>query len=164
MNNIKQFDNITHTVADDLKEQLGKDGKVSVAAACFSIYAYEALKSELENIDEFRFIFTSPTFTKEFTSKQKREFYIPKLQRERTLYGSEFELRLRNKMSQRAIARECAEWIRLKARFKSNISGGSVNGFLTCENTKGKYVYMPFNEFTTTELGLERGNNLCPGS
>lgn len=164
MNNIKQFDNITHTVADDLKEQLGKGGKVSIAAVCFSIYAYEALKSELENIDEFRFIFTSPTFTKEFTSKQKREFYIPKLQRERTLYGSEFELRLRNKMSQRAIARECAEWIRLKARFKSNISGGSVNGFLTCENTKGKYVYMPFNEFTTTELGLERGNNLCPGS
>ena len=65
MNNIKQFDNITHTVADDLKEQLGKDGKVSVAAACFSIYAYEALKSELENIDEFRFIFTSPTFLSE---------------------------------------------------------------------------------------------------
>lgn len=162
MNDIRQFDNITHTVADDLKVQLGKGGKVSVAAACFSIYAFEALKKELEGIEEFRFIFTSPAFTKEFSTKQKREFYIPKLQRERTLYGSEFELKLRNKMSQRAIARECAEWIRQKARFKTNVSGGSVNGFLTCNNPKDKYVYMPFNEFTTTEIGLERGNNLCP--
>ena len=104
MNDIRQFDNITHTVADDLKVQLGEGGKVSVAAACFSIYAFEALKSELEGIDEFRFIFTSPAFTKEFSTKQKREFFIPKLQRERTLYGSDFELKLRNKMSQRAIA------------------------------------------------------------
>lgn len=162
MNDIRQFDNITHTVADDLKVQLGKGGKVSVAAACFSIYAFEALKKELEGIEEFRFIFTSPAFTKEFSTKQKREFFIPKLQRERTLYGSEFELKLRNKMSQRAIARECAEWIRQKARFKTNVSGGSVNGFLTCNNPEDKYVYMPFNEFTTTEIGLERGNNLCP--
>lgn len=164
MNDIKQFDNITHTVADDLKVQLGKDGRVCVAAACFSIYAFDALKSELENIDEFRFIFTSPAFTKELTTKQKREFYIPRLQRERTLYGSDFELKLRNKMSQRAIARECADWIRQKARFKTNVSGGSVNGFLTCNNLEGKYVYLPFNEFTTTELGLEKGNNLCPGA
>ena len=115
MNDIRQFDNITHTVADDLKVQLGKGGKVCIAAACFSIYAFEALKSDLEGIDEFRFIFTSPAFTKEFSTKQKREFFIPKLQRERTLYGSDFELKLRNKMSQRAIARECAEWIKQKA-------------------------------------------------
>ena len=164
MNDIKQFDNIIHTVADDLKEQLRGGSKVSVAAACFSIYAYEALRKELSDIDEFRFIFTSPTFIKEHTAKQQKEFYIPRLQRERALYGSEFELRLRNQMSQRAIAKECAEWIRTKAKFKSNVSGGVVNGFLTCQKDEDKFVYMPFNEFTTTELGLERGNNLCPTS
>ena len=96
MNDIRQFDNITHTVADDLKVQLGKGGKVSVAAACFSIYAFEALKKELEGIEEFRFLFTSPAFTKEFSTKQKREFFITKLQRERTLYGSEFESKIDN--------------------------------------------------------------------
>ena len=122
MNDIKQFDNIIHTVAGDLKEQLHRGSKVSVAAACFSIYAYEALRKELSDIDEFRFIFTSPTFIKEHTAKQQKEFYIPRLQRERALYGSEFELRLRNQMSQRAIAKECAEWIRTKAKFKSNVS------------------------------------------
>ena len=164
MNDIKQFDNIIQTVADDLKDQLREGGKVSVASACFSIYAYEALKKELADVDEFRFIFTSPTFIKEHTAKQKKEFYIPRLQRERALFGSDFELRLRNQMSQRAIARECAEWIRVKAKFKTNVSGGVINGFLTCHNAEEKFVYMPFNEFTTTELGLERGNNLCPTS
>ena len=112
-----------------MKEQLGKGGKVNVEATCFSIYAYEALKEELSEIDEFRFIFTSPTFIKERSSKQKKEFFIPRQQREKTLFGSDFEIRLRNQMSQRAIARECAEWIRSKAKFKTNVSGGVVNGF-----------------------------------
>lgn len=164
MSEIKQFDNVVNTIVDDLKDQLRKGGKVSVAAACFSIYAYEALKGELADIEEFRFIFTSPAFVKEKSSKQKKEFFIPKLQRERALFGSDFELRLRNQMSQKAIAKECAEWIRTKAKFKTNVSGGVVNGFLNCQNDEDSFVYMPFNEFTTTELGLEKGNNLCPTS
>ena len=52
--------------------------------------------------------------------KERREFYIPQTRRESSLYGSEFELRLRNKLTQRAIARECAEWIKRKVTFKSN--------------------------------------------
>ena len=78
----KQFDNITQRVIDDLKATLQKGSKVSMAAASFSIYAFEALQKELEKIDELRFIFTSPTFNKERSKKQKREFYIPKLNRE----------------------------------------------------------------------------------
>ena len=74
----------------------------------------------MKDIKELRFIFTSPTFTTEKTPKQQREFYIPRLDRERTLYGSEFEVKLRNELTQKAIARECAEWIREKACFKSN--------------------------------------------
>ena len=57
-----------------------------MAAASFSIYAFEALQRELEQVDELRFIFTSPTFNKERAKKQKREFYIPKLNRERTKF------------------------------------------------------------------------------
>lgn len=110
----KQFDNITSRVIDDLKVTLRKGSKVSMAAASFSIYAFEALQKELKQIDELQFIFTSPTFNKEKSKKQKREFYIPKLNRERTLYGSDFEIKLRNKLSQKAIAKECADWIRQK--------------------------------------------------
>ena len=156
----KQFDNITERVIDDLKTALQKGSKVSMAAASFSIYAFEALQKELEKIDELRFIFTSPTFNKERSKKQKREFYIPKLNRERTLYGSDFEIKLRNNLTQRAIAKECADWIRRKVRFKTNVSQMNMQGFLNVRNEDGMFTYMPFNEFTTTELGCERGNNI----
>lgn len=156
----KQFDNITERVIDDLRATLKSGSKVSMAAATFSIYAFEALQKELESIDELRFIFTSPTFNKERAKKEKREFYIPKLNRERTLYGSDFEIKLRNNLTQRAIAKECADWIRQKVHFKTNISQMQMPGFLNVKTEEGLYTYMPFNEFTTTELGSEHGNNI----
>ncbi len=159
----KQFNNITERVIDDLKHVLSSgNSQISIAAASFSIYAYEALKEELEKVDCVNFIFTSPTFYTDKSEKQKREFYIPKLNRERSLFGSDFEIRLRNQLTQRAIARECADWIRRKARFKTNITHGSMNTFLNIKEGEETYTYMPFNEFTTTELGLDRGNNICP--
>lgn len=159
----KQFNNITERVIDDLKQLLlSENSQISIAAASFSIYAYEALKEELEKVDCVNFIFTSPTFYTDKSEKQKREFYIPKLNRERSLFGSDFEIRLRNQLTQRAIARECADWIRRKARFKTNITHGSMNTFLNINEGEETYTYMPFNEFTTTELGLDRGNNICP--
>ncbi len=159
----KQFNNITERVIDDLRQTLSAgNSQISIAAASFSIYAYEALKEKLEKVDSINFIFTSPTFTTDKTEKQKREFYIPKLNRERSLFGSDFEIRLRNQLTQRAIARECADWIRRKVRFKTNVTHGSMNSFLHVRNGDETYTYMPFNEFTTTELGLDRGNNICP--
>ena len=159
----KQFNNITERVIDDLKQVLSSgNSQISIAAASFSIYAYEALKEELEKVDCVNFIFTSPTFYTDKSEKQKREFYIPKLNRERSLFGSDFEIRLRNQLTQRAIAKECADWIRRKARFKTNITHGSMNTFLNIKEGEETYTYMPFNEFTTTELGLDRGNNICP--
>jgi SNF2 family N-terminal domain. len=155
----KLINNINERVVDDLKSRLSAKSKVSIAAASFSIYAYVALKNELENIEELRFIFTSPTFIKDKEKKEKREFYIPKLNRERNLYGSDFEIKLRNQLSQKAIARECAEWIRKKVRFKSNSSSEAMGGFMQINDEESR-SYAPFNEFTTTELGLDRGNNI----
>ena len=123
---MKILDNITNTVRDDLRVEIKKGSRVSIAAACFSMYAYKELKKQLETIDEFEFIFTSPTFVKEKGEKQKREFYIPRISRETSLYGTEFEIKLRNEMTQRAIAKECADWIRRKATFKSNTTGENI--------------------------------------
>ena len=153
----KVINNISERVIDDLQTKLSNGSTVSIAAASFSIYAYEALKEELENVDELRFIFTSPTFIKDKVKKEKREFFIPKLNRERNLYGSDFEVKLRNKLEQKAIAKECADWIRRKVKFKSNASQEAMGGFLHVQNDKPS-SYVPFNEFTTTELGCERGN------
>lgn len=155
----KLINNINERVVDDMKERLSKGSLVSVAAASFSIYAFEALKKELEGIDELRFIFTSPTFIKDKTKKEKREYYIPKLNRERNIYGTDFEVRLRNQLSQKAIAKECAEWIRRKARFRSNSSQEQMGGFCHVQGDSA-HVYLPFNEFTTTQLGCERGNEV----
>ena len=114
------INNVGKTLRDDLIGQLQPGSRLSIVASCFSIYAFQELKEALKDIKELRFIFTSPTFTAEKTPKQQREFYIPRLDRERTLYGLEFEVKLRNELTQKAIARECAEWIREKVCFKSN--------------------------------------------
>ena len=152
------FDNINSRLRDDLKENITKHSKLRIAAACFSIYAYEELKANLEKIDELQFIFTSPTFTTEKAEKTKREFYIPRMSREKSLYGSEFEVRLRNELSQKAIAKECAEWIKEKVTFKSNTTNQLMQGFINLDNAENQYTYTPINEFTTVDLGCERGN------
>lgn len=156
----KLINNITERVVDDLRQRLSAHSRISIAAASFSIYAYEALKAELEQIDELRFIFTSPTFIKDKAKKEKREFYIPKLNRERNLYGTDFEIRLRNQLSQKAIAKECADWIRRKVKFRSNFSQEQMGGFLHVQEQDTSHVYLPFNEFTTTQIGCERGNEV----
>ena len=156
---MKIFNNITEIVRDDLQKTIKKNGKVSVAAACFSMYAYQELKSQLDQIDDFRFIFTSPTFIQQKADKQKREFYIPKLHRENSLYGTEFEIKLRNELTQRAIAKECANWIKAKAKFKSNTTQENMGGFMTVASDFGQFAYAPINGFTTVDIGRERGNN-----
>ena len=149
------IDNVNKTLKDDLIAEIKSGCKISIAASCFSIYAFQELKEQLKDIEELRFIFTSPTFVTEKASKQKREFYIPRLNRERNLYGSEFEVKLRNELSQRAIAKECAEWIKQKVCFKSNCTNENMMGFINVDDTN----YMPINGFTTVDLGCERGNN-----
>lgn len=149
------LDNINQTVRSDLQATIKKGSKLSIAAACFSIYAYQELKKQLDGIDQLRFIFTSPTFIQEKVPKEKREFYIPRLNRERSLYGTDFEIKLRNELTQKAIAKECADWIRRKITFRSNVTQEQMMGFMTVEES----TYMPINGFTTVDLGCERGNN-----
>ena len=149
------IDNINTTVKEDLQSTIHKNSKISIAAACFSIYAYQELQKQLEGIDELRFIFTSPTFVTEKTPKAQREFYIPRISRERSLYGTEFEVKLRNELTQKAIAKECADWIRRKVTFKSNVTQEQMTGFMTVDQS----TYFSINGFTTVDLGCERGNN-----
>jgi len=156
---MKILDNISKIARDDMAATISKGSKVSIAAACFSMYAYKELKKQLDGVDEFRFIFTSPTFIKDRETKEKREFYIPRMNRESSLYGTEFEIKLRNEMTQKAVAKECAEWIRKKAIFKSNVTGENMAGFMTVDAKEEQILYMPVSGFTTVDIGCERGNN-----
>ena len=89
------FDNINNLFGDDLKDKFTSNSKVQIAAASFSIFAYEALKSELQKLNSFEFIFTSPTFTSDQRTEDNRqahrEFEIPKGSCELGLNGTEFE-------------------------------------------------------------------------
>jgi len=171
-NDSQFFDNVSTRIVDDLRETIRKGSKVNIAAASFSIYAYKTLRAELEKIDELNFYFTSKTFTKEGDATESREFEIPKLGRERSLYGNEFEIRLRNELSQSYIAKECAEWIRRKKiSFKSKITNEHMNGFLVVENDDAragdidKLRLAVIDAEKTLELEFQSflGNNLSIG-
>ena len=156
---MKIINNITEKLVDDLRVTVEPGSRVSIAANCFSAYAFVELKKQLNRIENLRFIFTSPTFLKERLQKRQREFYITQLGRERALYGNEFEIRLRNDLNQRIISRECADWIREKAQFKSNCTADGMGGFLVIDG-RVKTAYAPIGGFTRADLGCERGGNL----
>jgi len=162
------IDNINNLLGDNIKQELKKGSKLKIAASCFSIYAFEALKDELQKIESLEFIFTSPTFVPEETvdkiKKEHRKFHIPRAERERNFYGSDFEIQLKNKLTQRAIAKECAQWIKSKARFRSNSGKASMQQFACIENDKTPLgqdrdcAYLPLHGFTAVDLGYQQGD------
>ena len=150
------IDNVNKRLSDDLKVEIKKNSKIAIAASSFSIYAFEALKKELGTINELRFIFTSPAFIQEQFKKESREFYIPHIFNEKHLCGGEFELRLKNELNQRAIAKECSDWVKGKVTFKTNIhSSQQLNGLIHISDSSGEgKAYNNVNGFTTSELGI----------
>ncbi|MDO8995742.1 MAG: helicase-related protein [Nitrosomonas sp.] len=156
------IDNINHLLGDNLKRTIKSGSKLKIAASCFSIYAFEALKNELEDIESLEFIFTSPTFIPSEVNdkfrKEHRQFHIPKAERERSFYGSEFEIQLKNKLTQRAIARECADWVRRKATFRSNRGTAPMQQFAGVQDAYTAAIYMPLHGFTAVDLGYQHGD------
>ena len=149
------INNTTKLLGDDLKKEIKTDSKLRIAASCFSIYAYSALKKELESIKELKFLFTTPTFIpnqiNDNIKKEEREFFIPKLA-ESGLCGTEFEIRLKNQMTQKAIARECADWIRRKVQIKSLKESISTQTMVNVESEDGQVHYTPIDGFTAADF------------
>lgn len=155
---LRIINNVTDLLGDDLKAEITPGSKVRIAASTFSIFAFEALRKELEQVGELEFIFTSPSFVTEKVTeklrKERREFFVS-TGAESILAGSEFEIKLRNKLTQRAIARECADWIRSKVSFRSNANGNAIQALAAVDDHA---AYFPIQGFTTTDLGYERGS------
>ena len=161
------IDNKVRLLGDDLKKEIGRGAKVKIVASYFSIYAFEALKRELSEVAELQFIFPTPAFVqqsvKDKLKKETREYFIPKRLQETSLYGTAFEIRLRNQLTQKVIARECAEWIRAKVQFRSNITEDRPQNFIYVETASRKAIYMPIEGFTSVDLGYEKNNMMFQG-
>ncbi|MEY2665717.1 MAG: hypothetical protein RLZZ480_822, partial [Candidatus Parcubacteria bacterium] len=155
----KLLDNKKNKVASVLEQEIGSGSKLSVVSAYFTMYAYEKLKASLNQIDSLRFLFVEPTFTTEVESS--REFVIQKKQRERGVSGTEYEIRLRNELTQSVIARECADWIRDKVEFRSlKKADVSRARAIHIQNKEKASLVQGTLDFTSTGLGYTPSRTL----
>ena len=161
------IDNKTKLLGDDLKKELSESSQVEIIASVFTIYAFEALKEELEKVSELRFIFSSPAFAQKMLNgvgKKPKEFMISEAFSKTSLYGTSFELKLKNQLTQKAVARECADWIRKKVRFKANVSGQDANSFIAVNkpyDPSSTIAYSPIaSGFSSDSLGYSKTKQL----
>lgn len=157
----KIFNNKTEKVGDDLKKDIESGSKIDVAAAIFSMYGFEALKKELLEIEQLRFIFTDPTFVEiNKNNKEQRQFEINSNLRKKAISGSDFEINLKNELKGKVIAKECKKWIEDKVVFKSNLDNKFIQPHLITKNKEGESVYIGINEFSSAGFGYEKDNSL----
>ena len=155
----KLLDNKKHKVADALEAEIKSGAKLSVISAYFTMYAYQKLKTALGDIDSLRFLFVEPTFVKEV--EESREFIIKKKERERGVSGNEYEIRLRNELTQSTVARECAQWIKNKVEFRSlKKSDVSRARAIHIQNTDKSSMVQGTLDFTSAGLGFSPSRTL----
>jgi len=156
---IKNFNNKSEKVWNDLKNSITKGSKLDIAAAIFSIYGYESLKKELNNIEKLRFIFTDPTFVEiDKKSREQKMFEITSNNIKKSIGWTNFEINLKNKLKWKSIAKECREWIEKKVVFKSNITNRQVAPQIILKNEDSESIYMGMNEFSSAGLWYENDN------
>lgn len=163
------LDNVgRNRLGDALAKSIDECAKLSIISSYFTVFAFSELKEELEKVDSVRFLFSEPTFVKRMASdKDPRQFAISQCSRERGVGGLGLELTLRNNLNQRAIARECAEWVRAKCEFQSAKMNGAIQpgGTYIVENPNGDdHAFMgAAADFTQEGLGYERRPNTVMG-
>lgn len=155
---MKVLDNRIEKLGNDLKNEIKKGDNCYIASAVFSMYGFNELKKELKNIKELEFIFTNPTFIKEKkNAKTERIFELDNFKREKSIGGSEFEIKLKNKLNGKAVAKECAKWIQEKVEFKSNVNNNPIQKFM---NINDKITYLNVDEFSSAGLGYQKDNTV----
>ena len=163
----KMIDNKNqNTVYNELNQYIYFNSRLSVISGYFSIYAYYQLKDKLDEIDNMRFIFTVPLFIKNKENTETREYEIS--QTEQGIFGNEYELKLKNEMTQSAITRECADWIKNKVEVKSYIKPNpATNRMIHIENLSSddNICITGTVDFTSDGFGTtysdRQDNNMC---
>ena len=141
------------SVADFLCEKIQAGSALSIVSAYFTIYAYAALKEKLDSIEHLRFLFGEPRFVKSLDPDKtdKKAYKI-----------EDGGLQLRNRLEQRRVARECAEWIRQKVEIRSVREANLLHGKMYHIADQGvEEAILGSSNFTVSGLGLAAaGNNI----
>ena len=141
------------SIGDFLKEKITQGSDLSFVSAYFTIYAYSALKGELDQIKHLRFLFGEPQFIQSLDPEktEKKAFRI-----ENDL------LELENKLQQKHVAKECADWLQTKVEIKSIIKPGFLHGKMYHMDNNGvNEAIIGSSNFTVRGLGLgTSGNNI----
>lgn len=142
-------------VGNYLRDIIQSGSKLSFVSAYFTIYAYEAMREELESIDSLRFLFGEPRFINNLDPDRtdKKAFNI-----------EDSALQLKNRLEQRRVAADCADWIRRKVEIRSVRYPGFLHGKLYhTEGANGvQDALLGSSNFTVGGLGLGKGqrNNI----
>ena len=148
-------------LGDSLKRAIDDDAKLSIISSYFTVFAYGELKEALSNVKELRFVFSEPTFIKRMQdAKEPMEFELKRRSREQGIGGTGLELTLRNNLNQRILAKECAEWIRDRATFKSAKNRGVIQPggtyYVETPDEEAQAFMGAAADFTLEGLGYDR--------
>ncbi len=144
-------------VGDFLKERIKPDASLSIVSAYFTIYAYEKMKTEMDSIKQLRFLFGEPTFTKNLDPEkvQAKDFQIT---------DDNLEIPIESRLSQKKIAKDCAEWIEKKVEIKSMKRSNFLHGkaYIVDNDLKSNKdcAIIGSSNFTVSGLGLGENPNI----
>lgn len=141
------------TVGDFLASKLCEGSRLSVVSAYFTIYAYEALKRSLDQIDSLQFLFGEPTFVNRIDpDRTARKAFVIDADR----------LELATKLQQKRVAKECAAWIERRVEIKTITQASLLHGKMYhIANGGVEDAILGSSNFTVSGLGLApSGNNL----
>lgn len=135
-------------VGDVLKENLQEGSKLTIMAAHFTLYAFQELKDELSRLDEFRFLFTQPTFVENKYHQEQIK------QNEQKLFGLDEEISYQMNLNQAYLAREFSKWLKKKGDIKSFISKSMNDSLYYVESQDEEDICLKGpSTFSSTGLG-----------
>jgi SNF2 family DNA or RNA helicase len=134
------------TVSDFLTEKIRDKAKLSIVSAYFTIYAYDALRETLERIDHLDFLFGEPSFLNRLDPDrtETKSFTIDSQ-----------GLELVNKLQQKRVARDCADWIERKVDIRTIKETNLLHGKMYHVSNAGvEDAILGSSNFTVRGLGL----------